>query len=372
MKYLSCIFVFSATAALSACGSSSSSSTPGVSPDPESGSLASLLQTGADPTDTVEQWDCDGNDGQDPVSFSQQFFANGEGQIIAFELAVPFTWTVDSGTVFSVTFPADSTGPAESFSVTNVTFSTINTLNDQYDGIDSRNGTALSCARTATSSTPTPTVTAPISTLIVNAQDTSDFQWSCTLANLPGATVSYEFIADGTGRRFGPMFSNEDPAISWFADDANQSINFTFNGSEGSLGAISFQNEDSFTAVDSFEADTLSCSRSDIPNAPTAPPQPELATSCPCSFGDVKQFLDESASQSTTVVSTTIAGGLLLDIDLPGTTFQLSARDLGVRDCSLTFTGTDFIGENNQNVSGYPQVRADTCTAELNEIIDDN
>lgn len=368
MRFYAPLLAFTAAVSLTACSSSSNDPAPSPSGD----SLTTLLQTGVDSSDVTAQWDCDGLDGQDPVSFSQRFFANGEGQIVDSGLTLPITWSADSDTSFSVVFAADGGDPAETESLTNVSFSTVNIANDQYDGIDARDGSALSCAKTETSS-----VASPLSLVdtIVNVRDTVDFGWNCSYASTPGSSSSYEFLADGTGRRFTRGFTSftaDPPAMTWTADEANFAINISWNGQTGDLGAVAFQDEDNFTAVDSFEAESMSCVRSDTLNAPTPPVQPQPISTCLCNFTEVEQFLVDSNEPCTTVLVSNIAGGRILDIDLPGTTFQLSARNLGVRDCAITFTGTNFTGENNQNFSGIATDRIADCDAQLDSLINNN
>ncbi len=109
--------------------------------------LAALLSTGADSSDTKVQWECTGSNGFEPVTFNQKIFSDGLGQIIQDGIPADFQWTVTGDKSISVTFPADQSGPEETFSINNIAFSTVNTANDKYDGTDSRNGSALSCQK---------------------------------------------------------------------------------------------------------------------------------------------------------------------------------------------------------------------------------
>lgn len=297
MNAYSNLIGLSALLIITSCGGGGGSS---AGPAADSSSTTSLLITGATSADTGTLWNCEGNDGTDPISFSQRLFSDGTGQIE--QQGVPdtaFTWSVTSENAYSITFPADGVLPEETFSITDLSFSEVNSPNDRYDGIDSRNATPLSC--TKSQSTVIPPAEAPsLEMQITNAENlnVNTNLWEC-------GDTDFIFLGDSS---VVVINNGGDFTRSWEATSASSLLVTGIGGF--SWNQIDFSTASSFTAVDFLTNEVVSCQLDDLAGL-----QPMVAT-CPTfvvdDFNEVEshEFFPENPQGSPASLIDTVLNDL--------------------------------------------------------------
>ncbi|MFK7853963.1 MAG: hypothetical protein AB8B79_07620 [Granulosicoccus sp.] len=270
MNAYSNLFGLSALLLITSCGGGGGGGGSSTDSEVDTSSTTALLTTGANDADTATLWNCEGSDGTDPISFSQRLFSDGTGQIEQQGASTSaFTWLVTSENAYSITFPADGIFPEETFSITDLSFSAVNSENDRYDGIDSRDATPLSCTKSQSSITP-PAEAPSLEMQITNADNLNDNTnfWEC-------GDTDFIFLGDSS---VVVMNNGGDFTRSWEATSANSLLVTGIGGF--SWNQIDFSSSSNFTAVDFSTNEVVSCQLLDLADI-----EPMVAT-CPASVVD--------------------------------------------------------------------------------------